>query len=207
MEIKKVLKKLGERRSVFTAEADFQLEFAWTIRELYPKYEIRMEYCPGYDKDKHIDILVKTDKGLIPIELKYKTKGCVLKSDDEEYFLKNHGAKDISCYLYLKDIQRIEEFKEKIPEFIEGYAIMLTNEPSYLNPPARAKCNYEEFSLHQGVEKHGKLNWGPNTGEGTKKGCEDPIVLKDTYTIKWDDYSTVGDDKGGTFHITVSTIS
>lgn len=44
-----------------------------------------------------------TYKDWIPIELKYKTKVCVIDVDEEEFVLKNYSAKDQGCYHYLKD--------------------------------------------------------------------------------------------------------
>ena len=78
----------------------------------------------------HIDILVIIDNKWIPIEIKYKTKGCCKNIDNEIYNLKNHGAKDVNCYLYLKDIHRIEIIKENVPDFAEGYTVFVTNELS-----------------------------------------------------------------------------
>ena len=51
------------------------------------------------------------------------------------YVLKEQGAKDQGCYNYLKDIMRIEEFRDKNNNFIEGYTIKITSEMSYLKPP------------------------------------------------------------------------
>ena len=78
LDIMQVIERLKTKRKVFVSEADFQFEFAWVMKELYPDYKIRLEYCPSYDRKMHIDVLVITDSGWIPIELKYKTKGCKL---------------------------------------------------------------------------------------------------------------------------------
>lgn len=79
----KVMEELKERRPVFVSEADFQLEFAWLVKELYGnEYSIRLEYTPSDEQlnKMHIDILLRAskDKRWIPIELKYKTKGCTI---------------------------------------------------------------------------------------------------------------------------------
>ena len=206
IDIDKVIRHLKQRRQVFTSEADLQLELAWVIKEMYPEFMVRMEYCPKVNRNIHIDILIITDSGWIPIELKYKTKGCSIDVDDEEFVLKNHGAKDINCYLYLKDIQRIEELNNIVPEFIEGYTIMLTNEPSYLAKPVKPDCVYAEFSLHEGAVKHGKMDWSDNASDGTKKGCEKPIELDRKYEMHWKEYSKLNDNSGGTFYVLVNTI-
>lgn len=206
IDISLVLEKLKSRRAVFNSEADFQLEFGWLLKELYPDYFIRMEYCPKANRNMHIDILVITDNGWIPIELKYKTKSCILNVNDEEFVLKNHSAKDQSCYKYLKDIERIEHLKHTIDNFIEGYAIILTNERSYTSKPTKADCAYKDFSLHEGATKHGLMDWSSNASEGTKSGCKTAIDLKGSYTIHWEEYSKPSNISGGTFFVAVSKV-
>ncbi|MBE6816414.1 MAG: hypothetical protein E7520_01770 [Ruminococcaceae bacterium] len=201
-----IMNRLKERRRVFVSEADFQLEFAWVIKELYPNYDIRLEYCPAFDRRMHIDILVITDRGWIPIELKYKTKGCTIIDNAETFVLANHSAKDVNCYAYLKDIQRIEQIREKAKTFAEGYAVMLTNELSYLKPPQKQDCVYTQFSIHNGAEKIETLRWGANASAGTTRGHESPITFSDRYVMNWKPYSVLNDTSAGTFCYLVNRI-
>ena len=69
---------------------------AWIIKDEYPNAKVRLEYCPSFNPNMHIDILVIIDNKWVPIELKYKTKGCSKVIDDETFILKNHGAKDVN---------------------------------------------------------------------------------------------------------------
>lgn len=206
-DIEKAINTLKERRHAFVSEADFQLEFAWVIKELYPDFKVRLEYTPEFKSSMHIDILLITEKGWIPIELKYKTKGGTVKDGDDEYILANHGAKDVNCYLYLKDIQRIEQIKDalktknKIP-FVEGYTVMLTNDLTYLNP-ARENTVYAAFSLHENAEKTGELKW-KNPREGTARGHDD-LKLEGKYPIHWKEYSKV-EGKYGEFKYTYNKV-
>lgn len=201
-----ILSKLRDRRKIFVSEADFQLEMAWIIKEEYPKAKVRLEYCPTFDFNMHIDILVIIDNMWIPIELKYKTKGCTKVVDNETFNLKNHGAKDVNCYLYLKDIQRIEKIKENVLDFKEGYTVFITNELSYIRKPLKEDCVYQQFSLEDGIIKTGNLDWGKNASEGTKKNCEQPIQLRENYYIKWENYSKLDDSNTGTFMYLVNKI-
>ena len=130
-DIEKCISKLKEKRKAFVSEADFQIELGWVIKEIYPDYKVRLEYPAPFNPDMHIDIWILTEAGIIPIELKYKTKGCRKVIENEIYFLKNHGAKDINCYAYLKDLERIETIKEKTSNFLEGYTVFVTNDISY----------------------------------------------------------------------------
>ena len=207
IDIKSIMKKLGTKRCLFTSEADFQLELAWIIKDEYPNAKVRLEYCPSFNLDMHIDILVIIENNWIPIELKYKTKGCCKTVDCEVINLKNHSAKDVNCYLYLKDVQRIELIRDNVPSFYEGYTIFLTNELSYTKNPSKKGCVYEQFSLGDGNVKTGILDWGINASAGTKKNCEDPIVLNGCYPIKWNIYSTIDASNTGTFMYLVNQIT
>ena len=177
------------------------------IKEQYPNCDIRLEFVPEFNPNLHLDILVIVDGKWIPIELKYTTKKCIKTINDEVYMLKEQGAKDQGCYNYLKDIMRIEEFRDKSNKFIEGYTIKITSEMSYLKPPIKANCTYAEFSIDDGTIKTGCMNWSDNTGKGTMRGMEAPIVLTGIYPINWKEYSKVDDTNSGTFMYLVNTIS
>lgn len=206
-DIKRVIEHLKSRRRIFVSEADFQLELGWSIKELYPDSKVRMEYCPEFDRKMYIDILVVLDGRWIPIELKYKTKFYEKTVDGDKYYLKNHGAKDVNCYLYLYDMQRIEMIKEYATEFIEGYTIFLTNELSYTKPPMKKDCVYRDFSLEHGIVKTGEMKWADNTGAGTMRSIENPIILKNEYEIDWKEYSIIDESKAGTFKILINKIA
>lgn len=204
-DIERVINALRKQREVFTSEADFQLEMGWKIKELYPEAVVRMEYCPEFDANMHIDIMVFMGGKQIPIELKYKTKKCELISNGESYRLKNHSAKNQTCYRYLKDIQRIETVKKSSDRFEKGYTVFLTNDKSYIGK-CSPNCGYHEFSLGDGEEKHGLMQWSSTMSEGTKKGCEDSILLEGVYPISWKLYSRIKDENIGTFYILFNEI-
>ena len=221
IDMAKIIEKLQDKRQIFCSEADFQLEMAWVIKEMYHDAEVRLEYVPTFDDKMHIDILVFISNEWIPIELKYKTKNSkkeemIDKITQEVFNLKNQGAKDIGCYLYLKDIMRIESIKEQKIEIIkgqeknnfkEGYAVFLTNDETYLKSPQNNDCVYKEFSLQHGITKHGELKWAEHTGAGTKKGIEDPIILKGIYKMEWNEFSNVNEERSdGTFYYLVTKI-
>lgn len=205
-DILEVIEHVKLKRKIFVSEADMQFEFAWAIKELYQNAIIRLEYCPEFNRSMYIDILVIIDNHWIPIELKYKTKGCIKVVDNECFYLKNQGAKDISCYLYLKDIQRIETIKDNVENYNKGYAIFLTNELSYTRSPRNKNVYYEQFSLAENTIKTGILDWHENTSSGTKKGIENSISLKNSYNIKWHEFSKLDDTNSGTFKILVNEI-
>ncbi len=206
LDIQGCINELRKKRHIFVSEADFQLELAWILKDKYPLAKVRCEYTPSFDPNMHIDILVIKDGKWIPIELKYKTKGCIKELAGDVYNIKNHGAKDVNCYLYLKDIQRIETVRANVPTFEEGYTIFITNEKSYLKSPQKSDCVYKDFSLAENEVKHGIMDWAEGTGAGTKKGMEEPISLADSYPIHWDEYSKLDDSNTGTFWYLVNHI-
>lgn len=205
--IENIIFKLKEKRSIFVSEADLQLEMAWIIKDEYPNAKVRLEYCPSFNPNMHIDILVVIDNKWIPIELKYKTKGCKKIIGDETFILKNHGAKDTNSYLYLKDIHRIEDIQKNEKKlFQEGYAIFITNDLTYIKRPIKLDCYYREFSLEDGIIKSGILKWDSRASDGTKKNCENPIRLNNKYFIKWQEYSKIDDTNTGTFIYLINRI-
>ena len=214
IDMTEVIKTLQGKRQIFCSEADFQLEMAWVIKEMYPDAKVRLEYVPTFNDKMHIDILVFISNKWIPIELKYKTKnskkGALEDKKTQEVFnLKNQGAKDIGCYLYLKDIMRIESIKQEVKNnFEEGYAVFLTNDKTYLESPQNNDCVYKEFSLQHGITKHGELKWAEHAGDWTKKGgIEDPIILKGIYKMEWKEFSNVNEERSdGTFYYLVTKI-
>lgn len=205
-DIYKIINNLKTKRTIFYSEADFQFAISWVIKEIYPDAKIRLEYNPKKPINMRIDILVIFGDKWIPIELKYKTKGSTKIIDNEEYHLKNHGAKDRNCYFYLKDIERIENLKDQLKQFDKGYSIFLTNDLSYIKAPQRETVFYKQFSLEDNTVISGKLSWHENTGSGTMKGIDEAIFLKNNYKIKWQNYSKLDDTITGTFKILINEI-
>lgn len=149
--IETVLLALAKERKAFWSEADFQFAFAWKLKEIFEgsnpqstinvRLERRADALEKRDDgkksgDAYIDIWVEIDKMVYPIELKYKTIQCTITDGSEEYKLKQHGACDIGCYLYLKDVERIEHISKSLGDnFGKGFAIMLTNDYLYWDKP------------------------------------------------------------------------
>lgn len=215
--IETVLLALANERKTFWSEADFQFAFAWKLKEMLkysdPKsaINVRLERRAdaleqrsdaseqGNEKensgDIYIDIWVEINEKVYPIELKYKTIQCTLKDGSEEYKLKQHGACDIGCYLYLKDVERIEHISKSLGDnFGKGYAIMLTNDHLYWDKPQTTPDTtaFRDFRIHKGrkIVAGQKLNWRPSSNKRPvwqkKLG---PLTLTHNYTINWKDYS------------------
>lgn len=209
MNLNDVINELRKERPIFHSEADFQFSLAWKIQELHPDVEVRLEYTTPFKihgKLAHIDIVVFENGKAIPIELKYKTLSTVIPSKDEIFTLRNHGAQDIGRYDYLLDIERLEVCRANWDIYEKGYAIMLSNDPSYWKPNESSKKSVcDQFRIHHGTEKTGKLAWD-NAGSGTTKGREKPISLIGTYPIIWSEYSSFGTSRNETFMLTITEI-
>jgi hypothetical protein len=205
-DIQKVIDELKSRRPIFVSEADLQLEMAWTIKNLYKNARIRLEYTPVFDPNLHLDILVIIDDKWYPIELKYKKLACKKTVESETFNLKNDGARDVGCYLYLKDIERIENIKKNIPEFEKGYAIILTNDLGYVNLPKKSGTVYDDFAIKEGKIKTGKLRWQEGAKTGEQKQTKKPLNLSGTYLMHWETYSHLDDTASGTFMYTLAEI-
>ena len=68
-----------------------------------------------------------------------------------------------------------------------------------MSKPRNDKCVYNAFSLEEGANKHGTLDWAEWTGKGTKKGNEKPIIISGHYPVHWLKYSTIDESNTGTF--------
>ena len=214
--IETVLLALAKERKVFWSEADFQFAFAWKLKEMFEdrnpqsainvRLERRDDALEKRDDEKklgdaYIDIWVEIDKMVYPIELKYKTIQCTLKDGSEEYKLKQHGTCDIGCYLYLKDVERIEHISKSLGDnFGKGYAIMLTNDHLYWDKPKTTPDTtaFSDFRIYDGrtIPAGQKLNWHPSSNSQPswqKKML--PFTLIHGYTIDWKDYSNLIKEK------------
>lgn len=174
-DIELVMNELKKERKVFASERDFQFELAFVIRKKYPKATVILEYCPDFDPNMHIDILVKIDGKWIPIELKYKNKGCKItvieKKNEMEYNLKYHSCVCDIRYDYLEDVERIEKIKNNKKQMFEkGYAIFITNNSNFYEK------SYPLNSLHEGN------NISP---ANSKNYTKNKLNITGSYDMKW----------------------
>jgi hypothetical protein len=196
LDLSAILKSLSETRPVFHSEADFQFALAWEIKLHLPTAEIRLEYPPPNDPARAVDIIVRNDSFLYPIELKYKAKRLSTTIDEETFNLKEHGAQDLGRYDFVKDIRKVESLASNLDGFKVGYVIWLTNDPSYWKPPLNPSVGYADFSVHDGAIKTGAMKWAEHLGVGTIKSREQPLVLNNAYEIQWHTYSNLDTPNG-----------
>ena len=188
--INDLMDNLAKTRPIFFQESSFRDALAQRIRESYPNTDVRMEFDPGLGSPMRLDLWLPTEG--IAIELKYPTQELDVEYDGERFALKEHSAQDLTRYDYLKDIQRLEQVVSDYESAKRGFAILLTNDSLYWRPtPAWETRNDAAFRIHEGRTITGEMAWGPKAGSGTTRNREAPILLRGSYNLRWQDYSTL----------------
>lgn len=197
-----ILKSLGEQRPVFHSEADFQHAFAWELQRRLPGAALRLErpFSP-INNQIHLDVLALHDNAIFAIELKYKTSRLSVGLAGESFTLRDHSAQDCGRYDFIKDICRVEQIVANAAN-VTGFAILLTNDSSYWKI-GTARTVDRDFRIHDGCTLHGTLKWGDNAGTGTMNGRENPLEIKGTYKIHWQDYSCPSSGAHGKFRYAI----
>lgn len=208
-DIYKVLKELSKTNPIFCSELEFQFYLAWKIKEFYgEQYKICIEYpLKNYEgKNRDIDLVLIDNNGCyIPIELKYKTSKCEQTFNGIEYKLKDQSANDLTKYGHIKDISRIEYFKETEEKFVVGYAITITNQCKTWQKITNSEQTDFEFSLENGIKIcKGIKKWHKYKSDYNAKN-NPPIKLKNDYFIHWQNFYDFN-KSNGLFKILVTEI-
>ncbi len=193
LDIHNLIADLAQHRPIFHSEADFQHALAWQIHKVIPNCEIRLEMPYRVSQGNwYLDIWLQTME--IAIELKYRTKRMEGEKDGEYFLLKDHSGHTQGRYDFCKDIQRLERVvadrKAK-----SGFAILLTNDPSFWKPPKQGGWKTTKdanFRIHEGQRIKGELAWAEQACLGTTEGGERQIRLNSSYSLHWQDYSHWG---------------
>lgn len=208
-DIYRVLEELSKTNPLFNNELEFQFYLAWKIKELYKDiYIICLEYpLKNYQgKNRNIDlVLVCNNGGLIPIELKYKTSKFEYFFNNINYKLKDQSANDLSKYGHLKDVSRIEYFKETEKNFLVGYVITITNQAKTWQKILSPKQTDFEFSLENGSTACKGVKCWHICKSNHNKNKYLPITLKNDYFINWHDFK-IFDKPNGVFKVLVTEV-
>ncbi|MEQ1659360.1 MAG: hypothetical protein ABL896_11345 [Hylemonella sp.] len=184
------LEALGKQRPLFHSEADFQHALAWSVHQDVPDSVIRLERPFRMEQGSiYLDLFIRESSGRkLAIELKYKTRKELVFHEEEEFRLKNQGAQDLARYDFLWDVSRLEGLIDR-GEADLGYAIFLTNDPTYWTESRREESIDAQFRLHEGRRVTGTLAWQGQPKPGTIKNRELPIALRGAYLSAWRNYS------------------
>lgn len=192
------MRKLSENRPIFHIEADFQHALAWQIQKDHPELEIRFEYKPQNISERiFVDLWIKDEsENNFAIELKYKTRKFEETVYNEKFKLMDQSAQDLGRYDYLKDVERLEKIVST-HEKTTGFAIILTNDSGYWNIPTNSDTVDADYRIFDGNIIHGKLKWAEHASNGTIFGRTTPLNISGNYSLKWNDYSQIGNTNRG----------
>ena len=189
LDMNAVMETLAQSRPVFHSESDFKHALSWQIQQGHPDMRIRQEVgnlIDGPDR-RYVDVWLQDSK--TAIELKYLTRTAVIVHRDEEFRLRDQSAQDTGRYDFCLDIARLEGIIRS-GKAADGYAILVTNDHLYWNPPRKTDANDSDFVIHEEREITGTLAWSPRAGSGTTKGRETPVEISGRYQAQWQEYST-----------------
>lgn len=184
-----IINSFAYEGKLFSNERQFQLEFAWRLRE--KGYTVLLEVLEDSAEKNYVDIVVELDENqYVAIELKYTTmqKKLDYHIGGKIIHTYSQGAGDERRYEYLKDIQRIEKlmnkknvFEQKNAHVVKGYAIIMTNDGYSMKDGEDTK--YKEIALN----RNRKLPNKEMSFEVGKKN-KSPIVLEGDYVCNWMEY-------------------
>lgn len=182
-----------QRGGVFASQADLRDHVAAHLRGI--GYSVQVNRQLGKDK---IDIWAEKDRDVIAIEVRYKTASLQTIYQGKHVHLKDQWAHDISRYDFVADLAKLERVVNRRPD-VKGYALLLTNDRNYWNPPKKHNPVDEDFRIHDGRVVAGLCSWKAHAGTGTTSGREEPIHLTGTYRMRWQPYLTLEAKKNGEF--------
>lgn len=171
---------------VYHSEDHLKMSLAAELSQMYGDERVRLEWKP--ETEAQVDIGVRREDVTIPIELKYKTDSATVHDNSfgETIKLSRQSAHDRAHYQLLRDVRRIEEIVDKQGRY--GYVVLLTNDSNYWTEPNRSAL-YDEFRVHEGVTRGGTLQWPEIKDWMVKSGEDEPIYLRDDYTVEWTDFA------------------
>jgi len=202
LSVSDALEALAEQRPIFHSEADFQHAIAWEMHQRLPRASVRLERPVEVShptKRLHVDIWIEQDGHVLAIELKYKTRALQAHIGSEHFALRSQTAQDLGRYDFIKDIGRVESIVADCAPRASGYAILLTNDPSYWTQSRNDNTYDANFRVHEGSTLHGSLEWAPGASEGTRRGREDLLHLRESYALRWEDFSRPAGGSHGRF--------
>ncbi|WP_044895379.1 hypothetical protein [Bacillus alveayuensis] len=192
--INQEMKKLAQKHPFFSSKEAFKNSLKHQLQEKFRVIE---------KKDFHgciVDLWVEdpNSEQQHAIYLMNKLARLTIKQENQLVELKHHRAQDIGRYDFLKQVEKLEKITTG-RDHVKGIAILLTNDHLYWSEPTRANTVDRYFRIHENSILTGELKWLEHASAGTTKDREEPIVIKGTYKLQWQHYSTVSNEKHGEF--------
>lgn len=194
--IKMIEHHMLKRTTYFTREQDIQIflanvfEASPAFDQVFVEYHIPAGLIPIYPwtdaNNIYIDIVLLKDGCYYPIEIKYKTKSQAIPHQifggNQQVALGHHGAQNIGCYDFWKDIKRLELYESSFQNVEQGIMLFVSNDETYRSPPLNLNAGYAQFSIHEhkSVAPNEILDWNrPLTISKNRP----PIQLTKAYLI------------------------
>ena len=193
---------LASREDYFTREQEIQIYLADYLNRKNIFSKVHLEYhipsnalsnYPWKDANNiYIDLVIVSAGKYFPIEIKFKTISqpvpLKLFGNQLPLILGNHGAKNIGCYDFWKDIKRLELFEENFENVEQGIMLFLTNDQSYLIAPRNIEVGYAQFSIEQNreIKSATTLNWNGTLSTSVNRPS---ITVNYNYSLKWKELS------------------
>jgi hypothetical protein len=183
----------SQRGEIPLSQVDLRDKLANYLRHI--GYTVFVNHELGKDK---IDIWAGKDNETIAVEVRYKTSLLQTIHQGKHIHLKNQLAQDISRYDFISDIGKLERVVKKRPD-VKGFALLLTNDSLYRQPPKKHNPVDEEFRIHDDRLVTGLCSWKEQASSGTISGREEGIYLTGTYRLTWRPHLTLGVKKNEQF--------
>ncbi len=196
--LNQIVYALGQRNDFFIREQDIQLYLAnhfinsHLFDNVFIEYHVPNNLIVNYpwpdSNNIYIDIVLEKNGRFYPVEIKYKTVAQVIPSmvfgQNANVILGHHGAQNIGCYDFWKDIKRIEIFEQTFQYVERGVVLFVSNDLTYQNATLNPNVGYTKFSIHHGrvIPVNSILNWNGNlaVANGRPK-----LITNYAYIINW----------------------
>lgn len=192
-----LMKGLAANCPIFLSEAEFQHALALHVRDAMPGRQVCLEFPPFPDERMSLDMWLP-DMG-IAIELKWGTRKLKVERDGGVFELVDQASQPTLLYDFVKDVQRLERVTVGYDPADAGFAVLLTNNPSYWKPPRKPDTVDAEFRIHEGAVIGGEMKWSDAAAEGTTENRKEPLRLRGSYLCSWRNYLSIRGEKYGQF--------
>jgi len=189
---------LNDRNNFFLREEDIQLYLAnkFILTELFDdvfiEYHVPSNLIAGYPwadiNNIYVDIVLRHGQEFYPIEIKYKTVTQILPFNvfghNINVALGQHGAQNIGCYDFWKDLKRVEILEQTFNQVSRGLTLFVSNDLSYQQAPLNPNAGYAPFSIHQGrhLAAGTFLNWNRDLAVANGRPG---LTINYDYDIDW----------------------
>ena len=111
----------------------------------------------------------------------------VFVGEGEDFELRSQSGHEPRRYDFVKDVVRLEQL---VPDAADvGYAIALTNDPSYWQRPTRTDPS--AVALFEGVHLRGSLGLDSFSAAGRTGRRAERLRLRGTFVTEWREFSQI----------------